>query len=185
MKDEHMLVQRAQKDLREFAILYDYYAERIYAYAQRELGDVALAQDVVSATFEKALKHLPRYRWRGTSFGAWLYKIARNEMMMHHRYQKWTLPLIDRFFSSQNVEQQVQQLQQRDELDWAIVRLSQRDQELLRLRYYEDLSYAEIGEILNKSPRTTRVALHRALKRLRKQLEKQLRQEVMTDALIQ
>jgi hypothetical protein len=46
MNDEQMLVQRAQHDLREFATLYDRYADRIYAYAQRELGDMALAQDV-------------------------------------------------------------------------------------------------------------------------------------------
>jgi RNA polymerase sigma-70 factor (ECF subfamily) len=181
MTDEQMLVQRAQQDLREFASLYDRYAERIYAYAQRELQDVALAQDVVSATFEKALKNLPYYRWRGTSFGAWLYKIARNEMMMHHRRYKWHLPLLDRLISPQNVEQIVQMQQQQDEVAWAMMRLSSRDQELLRLRYYEDLSSAEIGEVLNKSPRTVRVALHRALKRLRKQMEKQARQEVMAD----
>ncbi|MCB8943525.1 MAG: sigma-70 family RNA polymerase sigma factor [Ardenticatenaceae bacterium] len=181
MNDEQMLVQRAQQDLREFASLYDRYAERIYAYAQRELGDIALAQDVVSATFEKALKNLPRYRWRGTSFGAWLYKIARNEIMMHHRRQKWTAPLLDRFLSPHNVEQQVQQRQQLDELDVALAQLSRSDQELLRLRYHEALSHAEIGEVLNKSPRTVRVALHRALKRLRKQLAKQVSQEVMAD----
>ena len=181
MKDEQKLVQSAQQDLREFAVLYDHYAERIYAYVQRELGDVALAQDVVSATFEKALKNLPHYRWRGTSFGAWLYKIARNEMMMHHRRQKWILPLLDRLMSPQDVEKQVQQQQQYDDIDWAMTQLSQQDQELLRLRYYEDLSHAEIGEILNKSSRAARVALHRALKRLRKQLEKQLQQEVMAD----
>ncbi|MCB0034768.1 MAG: sigma-70 family RNA polymerase sigma factor [Anaerolineales bacterium] len=180
MQDEEQLVRNAQQDLTQFAILYDRYAERIYAYAQREVRDKATAQDIVSATFEKALKGLPRYRWRGTSFGAWLYKIARNEMRMHYRKGKWILPLIGRFFSPHNVEQSVQRQEQLDEITIALSKLSARDQELLRLHFYESLSHAEIGEILDKSPRTIAVAVHRALRRLRTQVAKQT-QEVVYD----
>ncbi|MAT97809.1 MAG: hypothetical protein CL608_11745 [Anaerolineaceae bacterium] len=99
MQDEARLVQQARDDMQVFATLYDRYVERIYAYALREAGDVATAEDIVSATFEKALKHLPQYKWRGISFGAWLYKIARNELRMHWRKQKWTVPLLDIFRS--------------------------------------------------------------------------------------
>ena len=184
MQDEMVLVQRARQNPREFTALYDRYVDRIYAYAQRETGDVGLAQDIVSATFEKALRNVSRYEWRGTSFGAWLYKIARNELLMHYRRRKWTIPLWDSLLSPLRVEQVVQTHEVFDEVSAAMLKLPARDQELLRLRYYEDLSHAEIGEILNKSSGTVAVALHRALKRLRKQLS-QHQSEVIYDVSIQ
>lgn len=180
MEDEARLVQQARDDLQAFGVLYDRYVERIYAYAQRETGDVTTAEDIVSATFEKALKNLPSYRWRGTSFGAWLYKIARNELRMHWRKQKWTVPLRGVFRSSVSVEQSVQANDERDALQVALSRLSSADQEILRLRYYESLSHPEIAEVLNCSPNSAAVRLHRALKRLRTQMAR-LAPEVILD----
>jgi RNA polymerase sigma-70 factor (ECF subfamily) len=171
MQDEALLVQCAQEDPREFVALYDRYVARIYAYAQRETGDPAVAQDIVSATFEKALRKMPDYQWRGTSFGAWLYQIARNEILTYFRKQKRLFPLSEWLFGSGSVELVVQAEQERDELVQAMRRLSPKDQELLRLRYYERLSHREIGEILGKSSRTIAVAVHRALKRLRQRME--------------
>lgn len=168
--DEAQLVQRARHDPEAFALLYDRYVERIFAYAQRETGDSATAEDIVAATFEKALKNLPRYEWRGTTFGAWLYQIARNEIRMIWRKEKGVLPLIGRFFSRDNVEQSVLAQDERDEIRAALRRLPARDQEILRLAYYEALSHAEIGEVLNCSSRNVAVRLHRALKRLRAQM---------------
>ncbi len=180
MEDEARLVQQARDDLQAFGVLYDRYVERIYAYAQRETGDVAAAEDIVSATFEKALQNLPSYRWRGTSFGAWLYKIARNELRMHWRKQKWIVPLRDIFRSSASVEQSVQANDESDTLQVALRRLSTADQEILRLRYYEELSHPEIAEVLNCSPNSAAVRLHRALKRLRTQMAR-LAPEVILD----
>jgi len=176
--DEPALIARAQRNPQAFGPLYDRYVDRIYAYVQREVQNRALAQDIVSITFEKALKALPRYRWRGTSFGAWLYQIARNEIRMYYRRRKWLTPLLDRFKSTFNVEQQVQRSQEQDVVVQAMQRLSTADQELLRLRYYEDLSNPEIAEVLNKSSGAVAVALHRALKRLRQQLETQEQEAV-------
>ena len=88
MQDDALLVQCAQEDPREFVALYDRYVGRLYAYARRETGDTALAQDIVSATFEKALRKLPSFQWRGAGFGAWLFKIARNEILMHYRKRR-------------------------------------------------------------------------------------------------
>ncbi|HSH02746.1 MAG TPA: sigma-70 family RNA polymerase sigma factor [Anaerolineae bacterium] len=170
MNNDEELVALAKREPQQFVRLYDKYADRIYRYAQRELGDVAVAQDVVSATFEKAFKNLKRFRWRGVSFGAWLYKIARNEMMMYHRQQKRLFPLFTSFFSSHSVEQTVQKGDEADQVQRALRRLSRRDQEVLRLIYYEDLSHDEIGEVLGCSARNVAVRRHRALKRLKKQL---------------
>mgnify|MGYP001457323916 CR=1 FL=1 len=170
MQDEAQLVQQARHDPTAFGQLYDRYVDRIYAYVQRETGDTAVAQDIVSATFEKALQNLPRYEWRGVSFGAWLYKIARNEIRMQYRRQKWFAPLQDRFFSDAHVERAVQQQEEQDAVRQALKRLSARDQEILRLHFFEELSHAEISIVVNCSTRNVAVRLHRALKRLRRKL---------------
>lgn len=176
MEDEASLVERARQDPQAFAALYDRYVERIYAYAQRETGELLMAQDVVSATFEKALSHMNRYEWRGTSFGAWLYRIARNEIMMVRRKQRWTVPLLGEWTSPSQVEQEVQARQERDHTAMALDRLRPRDREVLHLRYHEELTHDEIGEVLACSSKNVAVRLHRALKRLKRELLRQERE---------
>ena len=171
MEDEQWLVQRAKENSAQFSTLYFRYIDRIYAYVQRETGDTAVTEDIVSATFEKALKNLPHYQWRNVSFGAWLYKIARNEINAHYRKGRWTIPLLDRFIHPTHVEHVVQTNDQMDEVSLAIQQLSVCDQEIIRLHYFEELTHTEIAEVLGCSTRNVAVRLHRALKRLRKQLD--------------
>ena len=60
--DEATLAQRAGQDPAAFAVFYDRYVERIYAYVARQVEETAVAQDITAATFEKALRHIRRYR---------------------------------------------------------------------------------------------------------------------------
>jgi RNA polymerase sigma-70 factor (ECF subfamily) len=92
--------------------------------------------------------------------------------------------LLDRFRSPVDVEQQVQRSEVQDAVSLALGQLSKSDQELLRLRYYEELSNSEIAEVLNKSANAVGVALHRALQRLRQQIEAQAAQEAIGHAKI-
>jgi RNA polymerase sigma-70 factor (ECF subfamily) len=168
--EEAQLVRCAQADPAQFGQLYDRYVERIYAYVQRQTADEVATQDIVATTFANALQHLPRYRWRGVSFGAWLYKIARNEMRRHYNNGRWLLPLSEWLPSDHNVEQVVQKQNEAHLVRQAMSRLSARDQEVLQLHYDEALSHAEIGLILDCSSRNVAVRLHRALNRLRQEM---------------
>lgn len=167
MDDELVLIAQAKENPEAFARLYDRYVDRIYAYACRETHDPALAQDVTSATFEKALRHIGQYRWQGTPFGAWLYQIARNELLMQYRRQKWTVPLLGWLVGGRDPEQTFQEQSELSLVQRAMNQLRGRDQEILRLHYFEQLSHEEIGQVLSCSPRNVAVRLHRALSRLR------------------
>jgi len=169
--DEKALVEQAKRDPQAFGALYDRYVERIYAFAYRRTQDEAAAEDMTSVTFEKALRHIRSYRWQGVSFGAWLYRIARNEVVQHHRRRRFTLPLLQWHVSETNVEASVQTSEQRDAVQAAFARLSEGDQEVLTLRFFEELSSAEVAEVLGCSVQNVYLRLHRALGRLRKQLE--------------
>ena len=184
--DDKALVAQAQTDPQAFAALYDRYVDRIYAYAYRQVQDATSAQDVTAVTFEKALRHIRKYRWQGKSFAAWLYRIARNEAMSHHRRQRRLLPWqsvethANGASSKQDIETHalsevetaVFRNQRRRQLHHALAKLSAKDRDILSLRFFEALNSEEVAEVLNCSPNNVYVRLHRALKRLQKQLEK-------------
>ena len=176
--DEEALVKQAQSDPQAFGKLYDQYVDRIYAYAYRQVQDETLAQDVTAVTFEKALRHIRKYRWQGKSFCAWLYRIARNEAMSHHRRQRRQVSwqFVESHDNGMNngreMETAVLQTQHHQQLHKAMAQLSAKDHEILSLRFFESLNNDEIAEVLNCSTNNVYVRLHRALKRLQKQLEK-------------
>jgi RNA polymerase sigma-70 factor, ECF subfamily len=170
--DEQRLVEQARRDSQAFGALYDRYVDRIYAYAAcQSNGDASLAQDITAATFEKALRHIQRYRWQGVSFCAWLYRIARNELAQHHRRQRFLAPLFGWQASEARVEKAAQANEQRDELHEALARLPAKEREIISLRFFEELSSTEVAEVLNCSTAQVYVRLHRALGRLRQELE--------------
>jgi len=170
--DEADLIAASHTTPAAFVILYERYVDRIYGFCLRRTRDDALARDITSATFEKALVSLRKYQWRGVSFGAWLYKIARNEIAQYYRRHFW-LPLLDRYQSDQDVEQVVQINEQNTALYAALEKLSSADRDVITLRYFESLSSVEVAEILGCSVENVYLRLHRALSRLRHQLETQ------------
>lgn len=174
--DEQKLIAQAQTDRQAFAHLYDHYVARIYAYAYRQTQDVATAQDITAVTFEKALRHLDQFEWQGKSVAAWLYRIAHNEAMQHHRRQRWLRPLQWLTSAAAGTNRQPETAVLHHEhhtlLHQALQTLPPRDKAILTLRFFEELTTAEIAEILNCSPNNVYVRLHRALKRLRQQMAK-------------
>src|SRR5262245_61581829 len=75
---ERGLVEAAQADPRRFADLYELHFDRVYAFIARRVRDRAETEDLTSEVFHRALANLRRFEWRGTSFVAWLYRIAHN-----------------------------------------------------------------------------------------------------------
>lgn len=80
---ERQLIEAAQKDRRRFAELYEQNFERVYAFVARRVRERAVAEDLTSEVFHRALETLPRYEWRGVPFAAWLLRIARNAVNDH------------------------------------------------------------------------------------------------------
>ncbi|MBK8906240.1 MAG: sigma-70 family RNA polymerase sigma factor [Anaerolineaceae bacterium] len=172
LDNEQQLVEQARQDPAAFGALYDRYVDRIFAYTARLLRDEAAAQDVTAVTFEKALKHIRRYEWRGHSFAPWLYRIARNEAMSKLRRQKWLSP--KSWFGSTELratETAVQTRQTHQAIHRALARLRPKDRDIIVLRYLEELSSEDVADILACSPDNVYVRLHRALARLRTELE--------------
>jgi RNA polymerase sigma-70 factor (ECF subfamily) len=169
--DEASLVEQARTDPQAFAELYNRYVGRVFMFALRRTGDRALAEDITSATFEKALRHLRENGWSGKIYLAWLYRITHQQIIQNHRRENRYVSLPPDQPAGADVESQVQSSLQWRRILRVFQKLSKRDQEVLALRLFDGLSNAETAEYLNCSPQNVSVRLYRGLKHLRQKLE--------------
>jgi RNA polymerase sigma-70 factor (ECF subfamily) len=178
-EEERELVERAKADPEAFEELYGRYYSRIFAFAYRRLRSRELAEDVTSDVFMKALDALPRFTWQGVSVSAWLYRIANNRITDHFRRKgqsgKGVLAIDDvkTLVDERPLpEDRILAALRRAEVEEAIARLSEQDQLVITLIFYEELSSSEVGSVMGISTNLVYVRLHRALKRMRRALER-------------
>ena len=173
--EDEQLILRAKQDPLAFGTLYDKYSYRIYRYIYRQVYDETLANDITSITFEKAIRGLPNYEWQNKSFCAWLYRIARNEIIRDSYKKRLLTPFSflreSPIAEKRDLELRIQRHEQYAEIQHALAQLSAKDRELISLRFFEDLSAREVSEVLNISITNVYVRLHRALKRLKTVME--------------
>ena len=183
LEQEKELVERAKNDTRAFGELYDHYYSQIFGYVLRRTASIDIAQDVTSEVFFKALKNLRQFRWRGTPFSSWLYRIATHEIANHFRKNKqeqFCLKEVYNSISLSNPSAETELLEAEAELKrheefltlhQNISKLSVKYQEVITLRFFESKQVKEIGEILGKREGTIKSLLHRGLEKLRKLME--------------
>jgi RNA polymerase sigma-70 factor (ECF subfamily) len=143
---------------------------RVYAYVAYRLGDGPDAEDVTSDVFERALRYRKSYdRSKGEPV-AWLLGIASRciSAALASRTEA-SLPADHDAGGSSFEDDSIRRLT----LAAALERLSERDQELIALRYGADLTSAQIARVLDLKTNAVEVALHRAIDRLRSLLEAQ------------
>src|SRR5262245_13724716 len=171
--DEH-LVERARSDPDAFAELYRRYVNRVHAFVYRRSRSSELADEITSATFERALRALPTFRWREGGFQAWIYRIAANELATHYRRaqrqqsergQKAARQLHDDGITEQPLEDDDTEL-----VPQALGRLNERYQRAITLRYLAGLSPDDAAHAMGLSKATLAVVLHRAIGALRKSM---------------
>lgn len=156
-----------------FKILYDAYGQKVYRYCLRLLGDTEVANDCFQETFAKIYEN--RALFKGNSFGAWIFRIAHNNCMNHLRTKKHTEEIQDVFFASGNIE--ADDFGLKKEIKSALQKLPESLKEAIILREYQELSYAEIAEVLAIDVSLAKVRVFRArtqLKSLLKPLMKEL-----------
>ncbi|HID65158.1 MAG TPA: sigma-70 family RNA polymerase sigma factor [Anaerolineae bacterium] len=173
---EAALVARAVAgDADAFGELYLLHIDAIYRYVYFRVGDASDAEDLTEQVFLKAWEALPGYRQRGNPFTSWLYRIAHNVVIDHHRRQKPVIPMpspekVDREGKHPPPLEQVIEAEEAAALAAAIVQLPEEQQQVIILRFVEGLNHAEVARIMNKSKGACRVIQHRALAALNRLL---------------
>lgn len=171
--DRHLLQRLHQGDPYAFQEMYQQYAPLIYRYIGARLDNPQDVEDLVAEVFVRAWEALPSFEWRGAALGAWLIRIAHNKVVDRYRKQG-RCPLLLPIHPDMPIRchaGRVEQVSQRDEVDRLLAMLSEEQQIILYLRFFESYSHKEIARFLHKSPTAVRVAQHRALRVLRNKLE--------------
>lgn len=172
---ERALVARARDNAAAFGELYDFYMPRVYGFVYRRVRDRAVAEDLTSVTFQRALENVRRTDFRNESFGGWLYRVASNALVDHVRRDRRHVPMA-------NIEEEtpgdlaldaLAAALDRDQVRRALKSLPDNHREVLVLRYYDDLDPVEICAVLGCSRETLAVRLHRAIRALRTALAKE------------
>ncbi len=168
--DEQAAVAACQAgDLRAFDALYQAYVKPIYGFIARRTFSRETAEDLTSVTFLKAMEKIGQYDPGKGPFAAWLYRIARNTVTDHYRTRKhdapiedaWDLPADDRTDLIAGDRIAFEHLRK------AVSALEPDKREILLLRFWDQLSYAEIAEITGKSEGNCKVIVSRTVAGLR------------------
>jgi RNA polymerase sigma-70 factor (ECF subfamily) len=172
---EYELVRKAAKDPKEFQILYDRYFAVIFNYVYRRIDDEQITADLTSQTFLKALGNLKKYKYKGVPFSAWLYRIASNEVNRHYRTSKRKQVYS---FDEAEFEHLIERsAEQETEIEFGhVIRqmqtMSERDIEVLELRFFESKSFAEMAFILEINEANAKMRTYRAVEKLKKIIER-------------
>ncbi len=163
------MISRARRDRAAFAELYERYVDRVYTFAYYRTGNRALAEDAVSETFLKALRGIRDFTPRGGGFGAWLLRIARNQLLDSRRQAGHTAPLDTSLADpAASPEQQAISREASSRLRQMVADLPPEQKEAVILKYTLELGNGEIAAVLGKSETAVSSLLHRALQNLRK-----------------
>jgi RNA polymerase sigma-70 factor (ECF subfamily) len=168
------IVARAQAgDAEAFGQLYDRYVDVVYRYVAFRVGSSALAEDVTSETFLRALRRIGSFQWQGRDFGAWLVTIARNLLADHYKSSRYRLELSTADFIEAGADQPqagpegaVLEALSNQALIEAVKRLGSEQQECIALRFLQGLSVAETAQIMGKNEGAIKALQYRAVRAL-------------------
>lgn len=154
-----------------FTRVYEDHVWHVFGFLAYRVRDRHAVEDLTQATFERALRAWSRFDPRRGSARTWLFAIARNVLIDHHRRARADIeaPLPERLTDS--IPGPEERLDGAPELLDALNQLSDRDREVLALRFGADLTGPEIAELLGLSLANVQQIVSRSLRRLREILE--------------
>lgn len=164
-----------KKNEKAFAQLMQRYRRPVYHMILKMVRNVDDAEDLTIESFAKAFRSLHRFK-KDFTFSTWLFRIATNNTIDHIRKKKLNTLSIDNRFTDDNgdgiaIEVEDENLDPQEEtikeqkaelIQIFVDKLPPKYQKLVRLRYFQELSYEEIAVELEAPLGTVKAQLHRA-----------------------
>ena len=180
--EERRLIEAAQSNPARFADVYENYLELVYAYVARRVRNRDEAEDLTGEVFRKALASLPRFKWRGAPFAAWLFRIASNMIADRSKRVAKEVPFdesgaterrgITQVSKGADTSQQkdLEDSERRALLFQLVDELAEDQGRVLVMRFAEEKSIREIAGALGRSEGAVKQLQFRALENLRKSI---------------
>ena len=175
-KEQLRLIRKVQRsgDRAAADTLIREYHDEIYAYAARQTGDKHTAMDLTQNIFVSMLQTIARYDGKKAGFRTWLYRIATNKIIDHHRSRS---VLRSRILNIDDLEIAGEE----DFTEWIgnddlaarvlkhVATFEPDIQRIFRLKIYADQTFAEIATALDLPEATAKTKYYRMIKTLRKE----------------
>jgi RNA polymerase sigma-70 factor (ECF subfamily) len=172
MNEQELIQSILDGDTQAFSVLLKRHQRPIHALIRQIVTNREDAEELTQDVFVKAFRSLDSFKG-GSSLSTWLYRIAWNTAVSATRKKKWVYPefdedqfanlpdsTVDEVLSKEEDEVQLQRLEK------AIEQLNPEERALITLYYTESRPMAEVADILNLSPSTAKVKLHRTRKKI-------------------
>lgn len=172
--DINNLVKEAIKGNRQaYGEIYRYFLPKIYRFVYFQVYEKDEASDLTQETFLKAWKALPDFHTDAGTFQSFLFRVAKNLTIDYFRKKKEVilnnLPEIE---STDNTEELIDRDLNTKMISNVLVNLQQEEKQIIILRYFEDLPFAEIADITGIHEGNLRVKTHRILDKLKKEIKR-------------
>jgi len=172
LEDKELLEKFFNEDSRNYAfnLLVKKYQQRVYGHIRKMVIDHDDSHDLTQEVFIKVWKHLPAFREDSQLF-TWIYRIATNECLnfLKKKRQRFFLPIHDvekelgeKIESSDFIDGDAIQIK----LQKAILKLPEKQRLVFNMKYFEDMKYEEISEVLGTSVGALKASYHLAVKKI-------------------
>ena len=179
MEDKEILEIFKEEGKQEFAfnLLVQKYSERLYWHIRKLTCSHEDTNDILQTSLVKIWEHLPHFREESKLY-TWIYRIATNETLTFLKKKR-----ISAFLSLGSYEKTLENKLQSDPsfngdklqmaLHKAIIHLPDKQRAVFNLRYFQELKYEEIAEILDTSVGALKASYHHAYQKIKAELQEQ------------
>jgi len=172
--EDNFIRSAANGDPEAFGSLYDEYYPRIYRFVLLKVRSREDAEDLAHQIFLNAWQHISSYRPQGFPFSSWLYRIARNAVIDYYRTSKQEASIEEAdpelFAAGERIQADANTALELGRVQNAISRLSPLHQDVIIMRFVEELTIRETAATLKKSEGAVKLLQHRAMKELQNAL---------------
>ena len=156
--------------------LFSRYQKKLFAYIFHLVGNKDEAEDILQNVFSKTYKNINKFD-TSRKFSSWIYRIAHNEAInfLKRRNKRYSVSWedittskdkLDTASNDEMPEEKWEHLEIVREIDQALEKLPKKYQQVLKLRYFQEYSYEDIGKMLGKPVNTIGTLINRAKKKL-------------------
>ncbi len=173
---DRLLGQAAKGDTEAYGLVYDLLFDDLFKYINWNVASTQDAQDLTAEVFLRALKALDRFEAARSTARSWLFTIARNLVIDHHRRRarrpESPLEIESEPVSNEHLERAVETEAASEAVRAALGELNEEQRQVLTMKFFSNMSNAEVAAVMGKREGAINAMQYRALHRMGKILEK-------------
>lgn len=171
-EEEKIIIACQNGNAEKFGELYDAYIRKIYDFIYYKTHHKETAEDIASIVFIKVFEKIKSFDCAKGTFSSWIYRIARNSVVDHYRTKKPTINIDDVWDLSgrEDIVRDFDTAQKIEKVEKYIQALNSEQRDIVMLRVWQEMSYKEIAEIMEKSEAACKMTFSRAMGELRSRM---------------